>query len=105
MAIEDIFNNATAFMVSLLHKFISFKLGNTDINPIFSPNLRNKEINVLSIRSKKAVSIENSLCFTVKMPANDINVDKIKWIGWEINDQKKYLPKCASMADSMDPQK
>lgn len=72
---------------------------------MFSPNLRNKEVNVLSIRSKKAVSIENSVYFTVKIPADDINADNIKWIGWETNEQGKYLPKCASMSASMDPHK
>lgn len=41
----------------------------------------------------------------MKLPAEDISLDAVKWIGWEPNAQGKYLPKCASMASSMDPQK
>lgn len=39
------------------------------------------------------------------MPANDVDIETVKWIGWEPNKQGKYLPRCASLAESMDPQK
>ncbi|XP_031635695.1 ubiquitin-like modifier-activating enzyme ATG7 [Contarinia nasturtii] len=70
------------------------------------PNLREKTIKILSLRVKKSVSIEiNSMLFTVKLPANDVDIDNVKWIGWEPNEQGKYLPRCASLASSMDPHK
>lgn len=60
---------------------------------------------MLSVRVKGAKSVENSILFNVKLPENDIDVPNMKWIGWEPNNQGKYLPKWASMADSMDPEK
>lgn len=69
----------------------------------FSPKLREKTIKILSIRVKKSVSLETSVLFTIKLPANDVDVENIKWIGWEPNEQGKYLPRCASLASSMDP--
>lgn len=72
---------------------------------IYSPQLRGKLINILSVRVKGAISIENSVLFTVKLPVADIDANNLKWIGWEANNQGKYLPRCASMASSMDPEK
>lgn len=57
------------------------------------------------MRVKGAVSIENSFAFTVKLPEADIDASNMKWIGWEANHQGKYIPKCAAMAASMDPEK
>lgn len=74
-------------------------------NSIFSPSLRAKTIKILSLRVKKSVSLETSVLFTIKLPASDVDADNIKWIGWEPNKQGKYLPKCASLASSMDPLK
>lgn len=74
-------------------------------SPHDSPQLRGKTINVLSVRVKGAKSIENSLVFSVKLPEADIDASNLKWIGWEANNQGKYLPKCAMMAASMDPEK
>lgn len=45
------------------------------------------------------------MLFNVQMPEHDIDVNNMKWIGWESNDQGKYLPRYASMSDSMDPEK
>lgn len=76
------------------------------IGIIFSPALREKTIKILSLRVKKSVSLEaNSVLFTVKLPADDVDIDNVKWIGWEPNEQGKYLPRCASLASSMDPHK
>lgn len=52
---------------------------------------------------KKSVSLETSVVFTIKLPTNDVDIDNVKWIGWEPNEQGKYLPRCASLATSMDP--
>lgn len=76
-----------------------------DLFAFSSPKLRQKSVKILSIRVKKTVSIDTSVLFEIKMPANDVDVDNLKWIGWEPNNQGKYLPKCASLAASMDPQK
>lgn len=70
-----------------------------------SPSLREKTIKILSLRLKKSVSLETSVLFTLKLPATDVDINNAKWIGWEPNDQGKYIPKCASLAASMDPQK
>lgn len=43
--------------------------------------------------------------FTIKLPTDDVDIDNVKWIGWEPNEQGKYLPRCASLAASMDPQR
>lgn len=79
-----------------------------DSNPndfFFSPSLREKTIKILSFRLKKSVSIETSVLFEIKLPSTDVDINTAKWIGWEPNDQGKYIPKCASLASSMDPQK
>lgn len=39
------------------------------------------------------------------MPAMDVDIENIKWIGWEPNNQGKYLPKNAQLNASMDPTK
>lgn len=77
----------------------------TEICSPHSPKLRNVNIKVLSLRVKKAISLDSSVMFTVRLPSDDVAIDTVKWIGWEPNAQGKYLPKCASMASSMDPQK
>lgn len=59
----------------------------------YSPSLRDKTIKILSIRLKKSVSLETSVLFTIKLPANDVDLNNAKWIGWEPNDQGKYIPK------------
>ncbi|XP_055294846.1 ubiquitin-like modifier-activating enzyme ATG7 [Sitodiplosis mosellana] len=69
------------------------------------PNLREKTIKILSMRVKKSVSLETSVLFTIKLPPDDVDIHNVKWIGWEPNDQGKYIPRCASLANSMDPQK
>lgn len=71
----------------------------------YSPQLREKTIKVLSLRVKKKISLEASLLFNIKLPKNDVDIENVKWIGWETNNQGKYLPKCASLSSSMDPQK
>lgn len=71
----------------------------------FSPQLRGKVINIVSVRVKESVSVERSLVFTVQLPKDDIDIDNLKWIGWEQNDQGKYLPRCAAMASTMDPER
>lgn len=67
--------------------------------------MREKTIKIISLRVKKSVSLEASVLFTIKLPAGDIDIDNITWIGWEPNEQGKYIPKCASLSSSMDPQK
>lgn len=57
------------------------------------------------MRVKKSVSLVTSVLFTIKLPKDDVDIGNVKWIGWEPNDQGKYIPKCASLAASMDPQK
>lgn len=71
----------------------------------FSPNLREKTIKIISLRVKKSASLETSVLFTIKLPKDDVDIDNVKWIGWEPNEQGKYIPRCASLASSMDPQK
>lgn len=70
-----------------------------------SPKLRGKSVKILSLRVKKAISLETSVVYSVRLPSEDVTIDTVKWVGWEANAQGKYLPKCASMASSMDPQK
>lgn len=83
-------------IISYLYRFYKFS----------SPSLRDKTIKILSLRLKKSVSLETSVLFTIKLPATDVDMNNdAKWIGWEPNDQGKYIPKCASLASSMDPQK
>lgn len=70
-----------------------------------SPYLREKTIKIISVRVKKSVSLDTSVLFTIKLPADDVDIHNVKWIGWEPNEQGKYIPRCASLASSMDPQK
>lgn len=74
----------------------------TDIS-YFSPKLRGKRIKILSIRVKKSVSVEPSVLFTIEMPSTDVDIENIKWIGWEPNNQGKYMPKNAQLNATMDP--
>lgn len=67
--------------------------------------MREKTIKILSLRLKKSVSLETSVLFTIKLPATDVDINDAKWIGYEPNDQGKYIPKCASLSSSMNPQK
>lgn len=60
---------------------------------------------MLSLRVKKLISLEHSLQFIVRLPETDVNSETVKWIGWEPNNKGKFLPKCVSLALSMDPQK
>lgn len=71
---------------------------------LYSPKLRGRDIKVLSLRAKRAVSLESSVLFTIRLPEG-VDVNSLKWIGWEPNTHGKYLPNCASMASSMDPLK
>lgn len=72
---------------------------------VSSPRLRSKTIKVLSLRVKKTVSLEPSVMFTIELPEKDVDSENIKWIGWEPNNDGKFLPRCASLASSMDPQR
>lgn len=67
-----------------------------------SPSLLGKCVKILSMRVKNGCSLENSLLFDVELPA-DFSGTALKWIGWELNQQGKLLPKMAAMAASMDP--
>lgn len=69
-----------------------------------SPKLNAKTIKVLSVRVKKTVSLKSTVMFTILLP-HQVSFDKIKWIGWEPNNEGKFLPRCASLASSMDPQR
>lgn len=72
---------------------------------MYSPNLRGKQIKIISVRCKNVISIENSLVFEVELSKNDLNCNDLKWIGWEKNEKGKLLPRLAQMASSMDPEK
>lgn len=71
----------------------------------YSPNLRDKIINVLSIRVQDSVSIAKSLCFKIRLPSTDVDVKNLKWTGWEPNDKGKLIPRLSEMAASMDPER
>lgn len=60
---------------------------------------------MLSLRVKKTISLEPSVLFTVQLSDTDVDSEKIKWIGWEPNTDGKFLPRCVSLASSMDPQR
>jgi ubiquitin-like modifier-activating enzyme ATG7 len=70
------------------------------------PIILGQSVNILSIRRNEKGSLIPSTLFFIDIP-NSIELDpvKIKWTGWERNDQGKLLPKLASMGDSMEPSK
>lgn len=70
-----------------------------------SPNLRGKQIRLLSVRCKNGVSLEPSRLYTVRLSADAIDDSWLSFVGWEKNDQQKMLPRMTNMAASMDPER
>lgn len=70
-----------------------------------SPNLRGKEIQIISVRFQKIIGIQSSLLFKVLLSDNDIDAEKLTWIGYERDAKGKILPQTADMASVMDPEK
>ncbi|XP_055679214.1 ubiquitin-like modifier-activating enzyme ATG7 [Lutzomyia longipalpis] len=72
----------------------------------FCPILCGSVINFLAIRLKRQMTIDESIVYVARMSEKPIDFsNEIKWIGWEPNDHGKYVPRIASMANSMDPEK
>lgn len=104
MAIEIVFSCFGSFVVCLL--FIQGR-NSDEIKRKFdySPNLRGKEIQVLSVRFKKLIGIEASLLYKVSLSNDDIDSEKLTWIGYERNAKGKILPQTTDMTAFMDPEK
>lgn len=68
------------------------------------PSLHNKHIKVVGVRMKTPKTLGESLVWDIIVPVNSKN-SEVPFVGWEPNAAGKMIPRCVSMADSMDPAK
>jgi ubiquitin-like modifier-activating enzyme ATG7 len=66
------------------------------------PVLHGQQIKVLSLRLNETLSLNSSRIFNINIPSV-IDLNTIKWTGYEKNNQGKMIPKVACMGDCMDP--
>lgn len=90
-------------------KLLSFTILTTCMTKFFffaSPFLLNKSIQFLGLRYGNHMNIGFSLIWLIKQTEIlDLNdMDRIKFVGWELNKNQKPQPRMVSMRDSMDPQ-
>ncbi|KAJ6634983.1 Ubiquitin-like modifier-activating enzyme ATG7 [Pseudolycoriella hygida] len=99
---QDVDVNALYFCYSDL---TSHECAGWPLRLFLVPNLRGKDINIISVRFKKLVGIEASLLFKVSLSNEDVDPDNLTWIGYERNAKGKILSQTADMASIMDPEK
>ncbi|XP_026465574.1 ubiquitin-like modifier-activating enzyme ATG7 [Ctenocephalides felis] len=98
--------------------YFCFSDPNNDMNPGWSlrnyiallvhhcPILYTKTISVLSIRVDINESLQSSLLYSIKLPDNlekSCGDAENSWVGWERNENGKFGPRLANIANSMDP--
>lgn len=55
------------------------------------------------MRVSNSTNIDNSIVYEIPLPDSDVEVENIKWTGWEKNLQGNYGPRISAMGKTMNP--